>query len=188
MKKMMITLAAVALCAFAGCRNVYVANNGEDVIRNKDGSVLVDKDGNAQKCKKGWVVDQKQHWMWTVCDGMHASINPDGTITFDMNGLNSQPSSNLTALVTGSLAGVAELATKVGAAIATSGGSVATEAAASGLSAMVNKFIAAGGDASKATVTCSGGNCTVTDGTVTETCTNCVPTTTTSSTTSATAK
>ena len=83
-------------------------------------------------------------------------------------------SPELNKVIETSFKGAAELAAKVGAAIATSGGSVAGEAAYSALRSAIAKYISKGGSADKAKITCEGGNCTITDGTVTETCTNCI--------------
>ena len=69
--------------------------------------------------------------------------------------------------------GAALLAAKIGAAIATSGGSVAADGAKSAISSLVKKYIASGGNAKAAKITCANGSCTVTDGTVTESCTDC---------------
>ncbi len=62
-----------------------------------------------------------------------------------------------------------DITAKVCAAIATAGGS----ACADSVSSLVAKYIKAGGDPEKATVTCSGGNCTISDGAVSEVCTGC---------------
>ena len=146
----MILLAALAL---AGCRVVEVENRGDG---------------------QGWRVYHNQHWMTTRADTITATVQPGGAIRFTMNGLNSEPSDELRLLIDTSLKGAAELAAKVGAAIATSGGSVAGDAGAALLQNAIAKYIANGGSAEKAQVTCEGGNCTITDGTVTETCADCV--------------
>ena len=44
---------------------------------------------------------------------------------------------------------------------------------AKALASTISKFIKNGGDASKATVTCANGNCTISDGTVSEVCEDC---------------
>lgn len=62
-----------------------------------------------------------------------------------------------------SLDGAAELAGKIGAAIATSGGSVAADA----VNEWAKKFISAGGDPSKASISVSDGSVTCTDGSCT---------------------
>jgi len=58
---------------------------------------------------------------------------------------------------------VTDITAKVCAAIVTHGGSVA----AGGVSSLVSRFIKAGGKADKASVSCEGGACTITDGVTT---------------------
>ena len=172
MKKLM-TICALAALAFAGgCRVVEVENRGEGFLTDKDGQpVLVN--GQPVRYAKGWNVYHNQHWMVTEADNLEAHIKPED-ISFSMAKLNTKPSEELGKVIDTSLKGAAELAAKVGAAIATSGGSVAGEAAASGLRSLVEKYITKGGSVENAKVTCEGGSCTITDGTVTETCTDCI--------------
>ena len=75
-KKVFIALALVAIggcCAFvfAGCRTVSVENNGEG---------------------KGWKVSVMSNMMKSEADNIKATVNPDGTISFDMGGYSSSPS------------------------------------------------------------------------------------------------
>ena len=173
MKKLM-TIAAVA-AIFAGCRAITVENYGDDVAKDADGKPVVLADGKAQTIRKGWRVHHNQHWMVTDVDSMEASVDEQtGRIDFKLGKTHTEPSQELTKLVDTSLKGAAELAAKVGAAIATSGGSVAGEAGAALLKNAISDFISKGGDAAKTTVTCKDGSCTFTDGTVTETCTDCI--------------
>lgn len=58
---------------------------------------------------------------------------------------------------------VSDITAKVCAAIVSHGGTTVSSA----VSSLVARFVKAGGDASKATVTCTDGNCTITDGTIT---------------------
>ena len=58
---------------------------------------------------------------------------------------------------------VSDVTAKVCAAIVSHGGTTVSSA----VSSLVARFVKAGGDASKAQVTCDGGNCTITDGTIT---------------------
>lgn len=160
--KKCIGMALAGLAAVAGCRVVEVENRGEEVARDADGKPVLLADGTIQTVKKGWSVYHNQHWMTTEADSLTARVEA-GRIDFALNGLNAAPSSNLVALVDTSLSGAALLAAKVGAAIATSGGSAGADAVA----AWVAKFVSAGGDASKATVSCKDGSCTITDGSVT---------------------
>lgn len=171
MKKLYCLFAAIAL-AMAGCRVVEVENRGDGFLTDKDGQpVLVN--GQPVKYSKGWNIYHNQHWMATEVDNMEAHVKPED-ISFSMNKLTAKPSEELRLLVDTSLKGAAELASKIGAAIATSGGSVAGDAAYSAIKSAVSSYISKGGSVENATVTCEGGNCTITDGTVTETCTDCV--------------
>lgn len=174
MKQLML-LAAIALAIIlAGCRSVEVENYGQDYVKMSNGDpVLVD--GKPVLIGKGWSVDHFQHWMITKADTISANVKKD-EIDFSMNGLNTQPDAEgLKNLVDVSLKGSAELAAKIGAAIATSGGSAGADA----IAAYVKQFIAKGGDPEKATVTVSDGTLTCTDGscTLTGSCTDgsCIP-------------
>jgi len=139
-------LALLAICcAFAllgGCRYVRVTNNGPG---------------------QGWEVKYNSHWLDSKADSIEAEITTNGTVRVAMNGFTSQVSPELARFMDVTLTGAANLATKIGAAIATAGGSAGAEAVAG----MVKNFISSGGDVSKAKVTCADGSCTVTDGTVT---------------------
>ena len=172
MNKIMLIAAIVAAAIVTGCRSVGVENYGQDYVKDKDGNpVLVD--GKPVMYGKGWSVDHFQHWMITQADTINATVKDD-EITFGMNGLNTHPDAEgLGKVVDSSLKGAAELAAKIGAAIATSGGSAGADA----IYGYVQQFLAKGGDPSKATVTVTDGNLTCTDGscTVTGDCADCTP-------------
>lgn len=175
MNKMLMFCALAALLAAAGCRVVKVENRGEEVARDQDGKPVLLQDGSIQTVKRGWKVYHNQHWMTTQADSLTANIKPS-EIAFSLNGLDSKPDGeNLVALVKTSLEGTAELAAKIGVAIATSGGSVAAEGGASAIVALAQKayqsFTASGGDVSKATVsTAADGTVSVSDGATITTC------------------
>jgi len=168
MKKMVMLAAAAAM--LGGCRVVEVDNRGEEVARDQDGKPVLLQDGSIQTVKKGWSVYHNQHWMVTEADSLSASVKKD-EINFALNGLNSRPDgTNLVALVDTSFSGVNTLVAKVAAAVATSGGSTAGDAALTLATSIYNKFKSAGGDESKATVsTSSDGKVTVSDGTISAT-------------------
>lgn len=65
------------------------------------------------------------------------------------------------------------LAEKAIAAYASCGATLAGANAAAAVKKAIASYIVKGGDASKAKVTCENGNCTFSDGTVTEVCPNC---------------
>ena len=155
-----IIIIGLAAAALAGCRSVTVKNYGQEVV---------DVNGKQTVISKGWYVSHWQHWMITRADNISASIKPE-EITFGLAGLDEKSDGDgLSKVVSASLSGAAELATKVGAAIATAGGT----ACADSISGLVSKFVKAGGDASKASVSCKDGNCTITDGSTTCTGDSC---------------
>lgn len=156
----------------AGCTSTSAEWGGERVVFGADGAPLVDKDGVVQKVKEPVRLSSWRHWIDTHVDTANLGVEPE-KISFAMNGYKAEPSEELAKVIDVSLKGAAELAAKVGAAIATSGGSVAGEAAYSALRNAISKYISKGGSADKAKITCEGGNCTITDGTITETCTDC---------------
>ena len=72
MKKLMMMVAVgAAILSMTGCRSIEIENKGEG---------------------KGWSVDVFSHWMNSEADSIEASIAPDGTVTFNMNGMKSTPS------------------------------------------------------------------------------------------------
>ncbi len=157
----------------AGCTSTSAEWGGERVVFGADGAPLVDKHGVVQKVKEPVRLSSWRHWIDTHVDTATLGVEPE-KISFAMNGYKAEPSEELAKVIDVSLKGAAELAAKVGAAIATSGGSVAGEAAYSALRNAISKYISKGGSAEKAKITCEGGNCTISDGTVTEVCTDCM--------------
>ena len=173
MKLLVKICALAAIAAVTGCTSTSAEWGGERVVFGADGAPLVDKDGVVQKVKEPVRLSSWRHWMDTHVDTAQLDVEKE-KIAFTMNGYKATPSEELTKLVDTSLRGAAELAAKVGAAIATSGGSVAGDAAYQALRSAITKYITKGGDASKAKITCENGSCTISDGTVTETCTDCI--------------
>ncbi len=170
MKKIMVA-ALVAAFGITGCKSIEVCRRGHQVALDGAGQVVKDKEGNPVLLDMGWSVDYFQHWNWQKFDSMRAKA---GQAELDINGYSSGADSNLVALVSTSFDGAARITEKVISAIITCGGSVAAEGGSAAIVALANKFIAAGGDESKATVTCKDGSCTVTDGRVTCTEDGCI--------------
>lgn len=167
-----LLIGAVVAGAFVGgCKSIEVNKRPQTALTWTDTNgvvrLVLDKADKPVILDGGWEVDYFQHWMWTKLDTLNATAGTG--VTLSLNGYESGVDSNLVALVRTSFDGAALLAAKIGAAIATSGGS----AAADGVAALVRKFVSSGGDVSKATVSCANGACTVTDGTVCESCTDC---------------
>ena len=155
-----IIIIGLTAAALAGCRSVTVKNYGQEVV---------DVNGKQTVISKGWYVSHWQHWMITRADNISASIKPE-EITFGLVGLDEKSDGDgLSKVVSASLSGAAELATKIGAAIATAGGT----ACADSISGLVARFVKAGGDTEKASVSCKDGSCTITDGATTCTGDSC---------------
>lgn len=168
---LLIVGAAIAGALIGGCKSIEVNKRPQTALTWTDTNgvvrLVLDNANKPVILDGGWEVDYFQHWMWTKLDTLNATAGTG--VTLSLNGYESGVDSNLVALVRTSFDGAALLAAKIGAAIATSGGS----AAADGVAALVRKFVSNGGNVSKATVSCANGACTVTDGTVCESCTDC---------------
>ena len=171
--KLLRIVTACALAVLAGCTSTTAEWGGERVVTDKNGNPLVDKNGTVQKIQEPVKLSSRRHWTDSIIGTAALGIK-EGAIDFTLSNYSSKPSEELAKTIDVSLKGAAELAAKVGAAIATSGGSVAGEGAYSMLRQAIARYILKGGDASKARIECENGNCTITDGTVTETCTDCI--------------
>ena len=170
----MLTVAAVAALALAGCKSITVDRRGQEVARDAAGNVIYGTNGVPVIIDLGWEFSYWQHWQLVKFDDMSAGIRP-GEITISIGGYYSSADSNLVALVSVSLKGAAELAAKIGAAIATCGGSAAAEGGAASIASLAKRayamFKSKGGNEAKAVVTSAAdGAVTVSDGAVGVTC------------------
>jgi len=171
MKKIMIILAAVAAIATTGCKSVEVQRHASSVatVEKGDGTVEIvkDKDGNPIVLDGGWNVDYFQHWNWQKFDSLSAQAGKD--VSLSINGyVGGASASNLTALVSASFSGGAQLAIAIGEAYTKIAGGGAQAATVTDVASKVyNAFTSSGGDVSKATVTTDSATntLTVTDGT-----------------------
>ena len=174
-KLMMIALAACAAIAMTtGCVSMEVEDYGYDVVKDAAGNPVCDTNGVVQTVHKGQKWDYNKNMVDQTLDDLAFTRKQGDVITLNLRNYRDNVSPELNKVVETSFKGAAELAAKVGAAIASSGGSVAGEAAAGALKNAIAKYISKGGDVAKATVTCKDGSCTISDGTVTETCENCI--------------
>ena len=175
MKKLM-TIAAVAavVAGIAGCIAVEVEDYGKEPVRDAAGNPVTDTNGVVQTVHKG----QKWHYNKNMVEQSYEELDfkrkAGDDIQLVLKNYRDVVSAELNKMIDTSFKGAAELAAKIGAAIATSGGSVAGEAGASAIKTAISNYITKGGDVDKATVTCTDGSCTISDGTVTEVCTDCV--------------
>ena len=174
--KKLITIAVLtsALCAaLVGCKSIGVERHGQSLATYIDTNgverVVLDEKGRPVLLDGGWEVSYFQHWIWTKLDMLNATAGTG--VTLAINGYESGVDTNLVALVDVSLRGTAELAAKIGAAIATCGASSAAEGGAASIVALAkqayNRFVSRGGNVSKAVVSSSAdGTVTVTDGAI----------------------
>ena len=170
----LVIAAMIALALLLpGCTSTYAKWGGERVVTGKDGLPLVDKDGVVQKVKEPVELSSWRHWTDSLIGTATLGIRKDA-IDFQMQNYSSKPSEELAKTIDVSLKGAAELASRIGAAIATSGASVAGEQGYVLIRNAIAKYIKKGGDVKNVKVECKDGNCTFTDGTVTETCTDCL--------------
>lgn len=164
--------AIVAGLLVGGCKSIEVTRHPATLatITQTNGVVTaaLDASGAPVILDGGWEVEYFQHWTWTRLDTLSATAGAGVALT--LNGYESGADSNLVALVKTSFDGAALLAAKIGAAIASSGGSVAADGVKSALSSAIQRYLSKGGSAANAKVTCKDGTCTITDGTVCETC------------------
>lgn len=93
-------LAACTLCS-SGCRSVMVEDRGQKVVEINGQQTLVDQ---------GWVVKEKSHWINGEVDGLSASINKDGSVSFNLNGAKSSPSEEFNKMMSTTFAGFASIA------------------------------------------------------------------------------
>ena len=175
MNKLIMIVAVAVVAGVTGCKSIEVERKGAHVATYTDTNgvtrVVCDVKGNPVILDGGWVFDYFQHWNWQRFDSLAASAGPGVSVA--LNGYESGADSNLVSRVRTSFDGAALLAAKIGAAIATSGGSVAADGAKSAISSLVKRYVANGGDVKAAKVTCANGSCTISDGSVTETCADC---------------
>lgn len=173
MKRLMMVAACAALALATGCKSITVTCNPDKVPLDGNGNVIC-TNGVPLVLDGGWSIEYWQHWQVVRVDDMSAAIRP-GEIKFALGGYYSSADSNLVALVSVSLKGAAELAAKIGAAIATCGGSAAAEGGAAAIASLAKQayamFKAKGGNEAKAVVTSAAdGTVTVSDGAVGVTC------------------
>ena len=174
MKKLMMIALAACVAVITGCVAIEVEDYGYEVVTDKAGTPLRDANGAVQTVHKGQRWHMNKNMIEQQYDDVEFERQLNNVIKFRISNYKDAVSPELNKVIETSFKGAAELAAKVGAAIATSGGSVAGEAAAAAITKSVKNYIAKGGSVENATVTCEGGNCTISDGNVTETCTNCV--------------
>lgn len=96
-------------------------------------------------------------------EGLNITASPTSGVTVAISRVSYDMSKQHAEIVDKSFSGAANLAAKIGAAIATSGATPSADA----IAGLVKKFTAAGGNPDKAKVECADGSCTISDGNIT---------------------
>ena len=173
MKKLMMLMLAACAAAMTGCVAIEVEDYGDEVVKDSAGNPVCASNGVVQTVHKGQRWHLNKNMVEQAYDEVEFERQLHNVVKFRISNYKDTVSPELNKIIDTSFKGAAELAAKIGAAIATSGGSVAGEAAYTALSKTIKSYLAKGGSVEKATVECKDGSCTISDGTVTETCTNC---------------
>lgn len=171
MKKLLAIAMAAAL---SGCMSITVEDYGREVVRDLSGAPIVAKDGTVQTVHKGQRWSYFKHWVDQACEEFSFSRKPGDAIDFAARNYKDEVSAELNKLIETCFKGASELAAKVATAIATYGAVTAGQAGVSALSKAIKSYITKGGSVENATISCEGGNCTISDGAVSETCTDCL--------------
>jgi len=171
---LLLALVTALVLGIQGCVAIEVEDYGQQAVVDAAGNPVCDSNGVVQTVHRG----QRWHYNKNMVEQTYEELDfarkPGDEVNLHVKNYKDVVSAELNKLVDTSFKGAAELAAKIGAAIATSGGSVAGEAAYSALAKKIKSYLAKGGSAAEATVECKDGNCTISDGTVTEVCEDCV--------------
>ena len=156
MHKMMIVAAFAAIATLTGCKSIEVERHAQSLatVQNADGTATVVRDAqnNPIILDGGWSLDYFQHWNWQEFASLMAKA---GEAEVSINGYRGgADATNLTALVTASFAGGANLATAIGEAyVKIAGGGAQASTVLSSASKIYEYFTSKGGDPEKAIVT-----------------------------------
>ena len=172
-KVILLTIGALAL---TGCQTrITATKNPETAVpiyaTAKDGIPYI---RGYQVLSGGWEATARSPlWADEVIKGWSIGVATNGTVMMSVDDYSRDLSTNAVALAHNLVSDFAVLAEKAAAAYATAGASVAAAGAKRAVSKAIASYILKGGDPDKAKVICEGGNCTFSDGTVTEVCPDC---------------
>ena len=177
MKKL---IAFVALAAIvSGCQTRITAEKNAEVAHPIE--KVVEVDGTNRVITTGYMVTsggwyataRSPLWATEELRGLSIGVHTNGSVTLGLDAYQRDLSTNAVTLAHNLVTDFAELAEKAAAAYATCGATLAASSGKKALQKAMANYIAKGGSAGKAAVTCENGNCTISDGVVTETCLNC---------------
>jgi hypothetical protein len=168
-KVILLTIGALAL---TGCQTRITATKKPETAvpiyaTAKDGIPYI---RGYQVLSGGWEATARSPlWADEAIKGLSIGVATNGTVTLSIDDYSRDLSTNAVTMAHNLVADFATLAEKASAAYATAGASVA----AAGVKKAIAAYILKGGNAANAKVTCADGNCTFSDGVITETCVGC---------------
>ena len=155
MKNIIVTGLAAAALTLVGCKSIKFEKIEKTPMLSGTNVVAVQ-----ERAMRGTYY---AYGIENSVEGLEVSASPTNGIAVKINKVDYDVSAKHEAIIKASLDGAATLAAKIGAAVATAGGS----ACADSISGLIAKFISTNNNASKATVSCKDGSCTITDGSTT---------------------
>ena len=179
MKTMHMILGAALVAVATGCQTRWYAEKHPETahpiqkVASVGGTNVVYTSGYFVT-SGGWEATARfPLWADEKWSNFGAETKVDGSVQFGVVDYHRDLSANAVALTKVLCDTAADVTAKVCAAIVSHGGSLAT----SKISALVSKYVNAGGKAETASVTCADGSCTITDTSTGLTCTDgsCVP-------------
>lgn len=176
MKKLIIV---AALAAFCGCQTRITAEKNAEVAHPIE--KVVEVNGTNKVITTGYMVTsggwyataRSPLWATEELRGLSIGVQTNGSVTLGLDAYQRDLSTNAVTLAHNLVTDFAELAEKAAAAYATCGATLAASSGKKALQKAMASYILKGGKAGSAQVTCENGNCTFSDGNVTETCVNC---------------
>lgn len=170
MKKLIIIMSAAAM--FAGCQTRITAEKFAEtavpVVENGTTNGVAVLSG-------GWYVTARSPlWATESIKGLDVGTDKNGAVHLRTAEYSRDLSSNAVTMAHNLVTDFAVLGEKVMAAYGSCGATLATSGAKAAVQKAMASYILKGGKADAAKVACEDGNCTFTDGVVTETCLDCV--------------
>lgn len=165
-------MAITALALVTGCQMMTTAEKRETVFMPIQKVAIVPEGSKAVIYTVGYEKDSGGYFMRArsplfaaeTMKGLALDIGEGPNhVAFGFDAYGRDLSTNAVAMVDIMAKTASDITAKVCAAIVSHGGTVAAD----GVSSLVSRFLKAGGKADKATVSCEGGNCTITDGSTT---------------------
>lgn len=172
MRRIRLVMLCGVLAAVCGCQTRITATKLPEVAHpiyatDKSGAPYI---SDWKITSGGWEATARSPlWADEAIKGLSIGVATNGTVTLSIDDYERDLSTNAVTLAHNLVSDFAVLSEKAAAAYATAGASVA----AAGVKRAIAAYILKGGDPQKAKVTCENGNCTFSDGTVTEVCPDC---------------